>query len=1033
MQEVNNPPQENPALTNAYKLAQSKGYKKDINSFKSLISSDEAALNNIYNEVKTKGYKKDINSFKELVGVGSEKKNEVPTKPSTSTSVGPKLVSEQKTGSSGTKKQPEYEYKPIKDERGREVYEKVNGQLQPKMEKVLKGYASSTEERDIVREEVKQKFDKIEYNKKQALSNDPKLKTIEQDYQKTFEYPKEIEQKHLSDLEQEVNQTGFLNTAGQIATEYWNTSTGALFSEVNELFGGTPDYFKKKEYKPLQAEKKEAYQDLTQNSDKEPTPEEVTEKAKEIFLKKKKEDYIQSKQNKLLQNTSEEDLEKLSLRKRNHYKTLDSELVTINNQMVIISNRDKEFWREYDQFAKIIETENKKGTKNFSPEFVQRANELEQQKAIKLKEYKEIENKFNSKKADIGDVYEEFDDFKRTYSGGKVFLDKLAINTSTALLNLAALVPYAVNLADNAGLTNPAIDELNDITLKQINNAKESVDKLNDNYRKKIEEVYNVNDFIDYTSDVTTTQLPNMMPFLLGAPAGFAIIAAKGTGEKYSDMLKDELDLKFDGIESGRLYKTYKQQEKVIAPLVHASGDMLATIPTALRFMKGMGRVQRAIQQNPETRSLMQKTFWQKGKEALVREGGDLGKALASELPEEALAGIIQNGVNIALGDTDVTVLDGMEDILKDTATFTTILKVFPLVAGKMVRAITPKSDLQTLDNNAQEILNLNKRLNDPSLTETLRATIKTQIEQKIAESDAIIDGSVSNLSTNRAEKIKALTSIDNEILSLKQQAREVSESVLSKQEKNTLLKNLESRFNELQGKQQKILSKNASILDVVSEKESTKLKQQAAAELIKKAKSEGKTDEEINFTEEEVNKKAIELYNQSKPNATQQEAATTETQQETQQEAQPQTEAQEAEQEDLKPGTYELNGKTYIYDGSSLTNEEGDLYPLAFEEDGLLNELKNKGKLIDETNEDSLTKEQKIAQLEAELESITDDNNPRIAEIDAEIEALESEQQQITTNEVSNNQVDENNISDINKVGLYEKSDGTFNVRETN
>jgi hypothetical protein len=117
----------------------------------------------------------------------------------------------------------------------------------------------------------------------------------------------------LSDLEQEVNQTGFLNTAGQIATEYWNTSTGALFSEVNELFGGTPDYFKKKEYKPLQAEKKEAYQDLTQNSDKEPTPEEVTEKAKEIFLKKKKEDYIQSKQNKLLQNTSEEDLEKLQL------------------------------------------------------------------------------------------------------------------------------------------------------------------------------------------------------------------------------------------------------------------------------------------------------------------------------------------------------------------------------------------------------------------------------------------------------------------------------------------------------------------------------------------------------------------------------------------------------------------------------------------------------------------------------------------------------------------------------------------------
>ena len=74
MQEITNPQQGNPALENAYKLAQSKGYKKDINSFKNLISSNEAALNDIYNEVKNKGYKKDINSFKELVGVTSLKK-----------------------------------------------------------------------------------------------------------------------------------------------------------------------------------------------------------------------------------------------------------------------------------------------------------------------------------------------------------------------------------------------------------------------------------------------------------------------------------------------------------------------------------------------------------------------------------------------------------------------------------------------------------------------------------------------------------------------------------------------------------------------------------------------------------------------------------------------------------------------------------------------------------------------------------------------------------------------------------------------
>ena len=96
MQEVTNPQQGNPALENAYKLAQSKGYKKDINSFKTLISSDEVALNDIYNEVKTKGYKKDINSFKELVGVTSLKKKDGTKPNSISTSVPTKKISEQK-------------------------------------------------------------------------------------------------------------------------------------------------------------------------------------------------------------------------------------------------------------------------------------------------------------------------------------------------------------------------------------------------------------------------------------------------------------------------------------------------------------------------------------------------------------------------------------------------------------------------------------------------------------------------------------------------------------------------------------------------------------------------------------------------------------------------------------------------------------------------------------------------------------------------------------------------------------------------
>ena len=87
--------------------------------------------------------------FESKVGVVKKKES------SQSPSVPKKSGSVQKTGSSGTQ---EFEYKPVFDERGRQVKTKnEKGELVPYMEKVPKGFASSTEEREIVRQEQKQK------------------------------------------------------------------------------------------------------------------------------------------------------------------------------------------------------------------------------------------------------------------------------------------------------------------------------------------------------------------------------------------------------------------------------------------------------------------------------------------------------------------------------------------------------------------------------------------------------------------------------------------------------------------------------------------------------------------------------------------------------------------------------------------------------------------------------------------------------------------------------------------------------------
>ena len=55
-------------INDLYSHATSKGYKKDINEFKTLIQTNETVLNDMYSYVQGKGYKKDINSFSQLVG-----------------------------------------------------------------------------------------------------------------------------------------------------------------------------------------------------------------------------------------------------------------------------------------------------------------------------------------------------------------------------------------------------------------------------------------------------------------------------------------------------------------------------------------------------------------------------------------------------------------------------------------------------------------------------------------------------------------------------------------------------------------------------------------------------------------------------------------------------------------------------------------------------------------------------------------------------------------------------------------------------
>jgi hypothetical protein len=71
------------AIQDAYRLFQEAGYKKSVDEFKGLMSSNQNALNDAYKLFQGAGYKKSVDDFKVLMGVGQVKQEPLKKKDST--------------------------------------------------------------------------------------------------------------------------------------------------------------------------------------------------------------------------------------------------------------------------------------------------------------------------------------------------------------------------------------------------------------------------------------------------------------------------------------------------------------------------------------------------------------------------------------------------------------------------------------------------------------------------------------------------------------------------------------------------------------------------------------------------------------------------------------------------------------------------------------------------------------------------------------------------------------------------------------
>lgn len=829
-----------------------------------------------------------------------------------STSDSTNLDSEQKPGSLASKEKPKLqEFKGFTKEEQNKLQNKNNSQgtdLSGNKTSNAKNYQKAIEKYDPKGENLKANFlsKRKEFKEKTSITDEEK-------------------QIALQEVNDEITTKGAWNTTKNIAKEGWN-----MFADAATALGTTIGTFGmdietkapesvKFQMDPLADEKIQAKKELLKSGKKqaditsdliEKTAIEIKQSNKLNNLKQKKiEEFVESL------NPGEQTI--LKLAKKDELQSIKQEDKNLFNNLQISKNNLIELDQEFKELQLRLQTKKQNG-ENISEEDVVEFNKLQEQIKDEVSNYRETEKSYYDKKTELGTVEEEIDLVKREYGQIQNFLANISQAGGTALIGLTSLA--------NEGNSNPISKYF---ISKELSKMQLNLNAWKDeNFRKPLSEVNSVEDFGQYVSDLVSTQLPNLATmYFTGGTSGLALMGSSAAGNKINEMRTSN----FEG-------KTkYTDAQIILAGLAFGGAEIISEIPT-VNILKKAKRVMSATNTDDNARALIRQSFKDKAKEF----ANDFIKDEYKEVKGELITNILQNASSILIeGRKDVGILDNSEDVIKDSAVLTGFLKTSPHLVPLITKPFQSKDVTIQLDKNSKEIIQLMDKLKFETLNPEVKSLVEARIDKLKKENESTIKNTFKSIEKMPNEMFNKIVEIEKNSSEIRAKASLINKDLsLDNTTKENLIKDLNAEYSKSENLRSKIISGKATILDVVSEKDADSLKRKAVKELV----SENNNSNEANFTNEEINKKAIEIYEAEKNTATK-----------TQQEAQPQAESQKTEQEVIeKPSTqvriYEYNGKKYnITDNGGVeifSNGNENIIPL-----DLVEEIEKNGNYLGSIN----------------------------------------------------------------------------------
>lgn len=655
------------------------------------------------------------------------------------------------------------------------------------------------------------------------------------------------------------------------------------------------------------------------------TPEQLKEKAKEIKLKEAKDNYIENQDAEFLNEIKDEEYvdpksgkvikiqDALRINDFEKYNTLNKESVKYSNLLKLNKEKVDGFYNDLKQtknvlnhqiifgnfdyatdiyngllnkedknqddldFISYYETNKDKAVSSpINPNLKQIVSKLEEEIKSKADDFNSVLDtqlnyieKFDKSFTGKEDAYDDFDNSRRSYDG--VFGDKVYLSAAETVNGTIKTIQTLAELSDKLkgkiGLPLQGADSyLFNKVFKDYNyyDFSKELGKQKELVREDVKEVTNASSLLNYVSDVTATQTGQMalpmlagygkvaMPLLRQSAVYFSSGFGRGVGEseEFEERFKRGL------VEPGEIGKVHTFAEKLIHGGITGGADILGNLPTALRLSKSFN----SLLSKPETANIFWRSWTKKG----LDEAKELGTDLLKENTEESLAEIFQDlSRAFVLNEDGVNIGQSIDDVIKDTTTFTLISKIFPLMGRGVINRIASTSDKNKISELEKELYYWKGKLGENVSEET-----KAIYSDRISKIQSNIDKT--NLSIiNKVKKdvggVSAIESLNTEIDNTLQEANKINENKeLSKEEKKVLLDAQKELYTSLISNRDALIDGSKTSFDLLPEEQQTKLKVEAAEAIIQEQVDKGIEKDKIQEPNAEViNKKAKELYNQ--------------------------------------------------------------------------------------------------------------------------------------------------------------------------